>query len=57
MLVEWPKRYSMFDSIRYQPHEVTLVKEYPIWNKWWWLTILLALFCAEWWWRRRADLV
>jgi len=56
-LVEWPKRREIFDTMRYQPQEVTLVKEYPIWNKWWWLVILLALFCAEWWWRRRSDLV
>jgi hypothetical protein len=57
MFVEWSKRRSMFDSIRYQPQEVTLVKEYPIWNKWWWLVVLLTLFCTEWWWRRRSDLV
>jgi uncharacterized membrane protein len=57
MFVEWSKHRSMFDSIRYQPQEVTLVKEYPIWNRWWWLVVLLTLFCTEWWWRRRSDLV
>ena len=56
-LVEWRNRHSLFDSIRYQPREVTLVKEYPVWNRWWWLVVLLTLFCLEWWWRRRSDLV
>lgn len=56
-LVDWPRRHQLFEQLSYQPREVALVREYPVWNRWWWLLVLLVLFCAEWWWRRRLDLV
>jgi len=55
--IQWKKRYSMLKDIPYDAHELRVVREYPIWNRWWWLAILLVLFCSEWWWRRRVDLV
>ncbi len=55
--VQWKQRYSMLKDLPYDAHELRLVREYPIWDRWWWLVILLFLFCGEWWWRRRADLV